>query len=282
MIIKEIKQKYSSELATLYPIEEIHSFFHLLGEHVLGYKRFEMTMKALESISDTSFEVFMDALERLKGHEPIQYIIGKTEFYGLPFNVNTATLIPRPETEELVSWVLDEIKSPNPTILDIGTGSGCIAISLAKNLPNAAVEAVDISEEALKTSTQNAIQNEVVVSFFKNDILNVNLLDKTYDVIVSNPPYVRDSEKQMMHENVLGHEPIGALFVKDVDPLLFYRAISRLAIRYLEPGGALFFEINEYLGDEMKQLVKEMGFQNIELRKDIFGKDRMLRCNRPK
>lgn len=281
MIIKNLKEKFGKELSVLYPIEEIQSFFHLLGDHFLGYSRFEMAMKGQEEISETALEKWLDALTRLKEAEPLQYIIGETEFYGLTFKVNSHTLIPRPETEELVSWVLEEVNTVGEKILDVGTGSGCIAISLAKKLPMAQVVAIDISEEALKISKENAVSNAVDVVFFQKDILSMISLGATYTTIVSNPPYVRALEKKWMHNNVLNYEPQGALFVADSDPLVFYRVIANLAIKRLEFGGGLYFEINEYLRDEMIQLLLAIGFEDIEVRKDIFGKDRMLRCKKP-
>ena len=229
-------------------------------------------------------EKFQKAIFRLKIHEPIQYIIGETEFYGLPFKVNKHTLIPRPETEELVEWIYIEFSNQQSTInnqqfLDIGTGTGCIAISLAKNLPNAKVSALDISEEALKIAQQNAEMNKVKIDFFQTDILAAETLPKKYDVIISNPPYVRELEKKQMQQNVLKHEPESALYVSNEDPLLFYRAISHLAKKHLNPEGKLFFEINEYLADELTALLEGEGFKNIQVKKDIFGKDRMIKCS---
>ena len=214
--------------------------------------------------------------------EPIQYITGSTEFYGLELQVNRATLIPRPETEELVAWILAETPKDklSSRILDIGTGSGCIAIALAKHLPLAKVEAVDISLPALETAQANAPGNEVSVDFFQQDILQANTLEEKYDIIVSNPPYVRDLEKAEIKNNVLQYEPHSALFVGDETPLVFYKKIAQLAMQHLKPEGMLFFEINEYLGEETVVLVKEIGFTAVEMRKDIFGKDRMLRVMR--
>ncbi len=188
-------------------------------------------MNPENKISAEDSENFQKALLRLKDHEPIQYILGETEFYGLPFKVNNHTLIPRPETEELVSWILDnsEFKFQDSELLDIGTGSGCIAISLAKNLSNSKISALDVSEEALKIAKQNATLNKVGVEFFQTDILKIKTLPKQYNVIVSNPPYVRELEKKQMQQNVLKYEPDSALYVKDEDPLLFYRTISQLA-----------------------------------------------------
>ena len=197
-------------------------------------------------------EKFQKAILRLKIHEPIQYIIGETEFYGLPFKVNKHTLIPRPETEELVEWIYSEFSNQQSTInqqqfLDIGTGSGCIAISLAKYLPNSKVSALDIFEEALKIAQQNAEMNKVKIDFFQKDILAAETLPKKYDVIISNPPYVRELEKKQMQQNVLKHEPESALYVGNEDPLLFYRTISRLAKNHLNPNGKLFSRLMSIL-----------------------------------
>ncbi len=284
MKISELKSNFKTTLSGLYPSEEIQSFFNILSEEYLNLSRIEVALHPEKTISTEDAEKFQEALLQLKNYEPIQYIIGETEFYGLPFKVNKHTLIPRPETEELVEWILSKQKlithnSQLITILDIGTGTGCIAISLAKNLPNSKISALDISKEALKIAHQNAKLNKVEVEFFQADILKTKTLPKQYDVIVSNPPYVRELEKKQMQQNVLKYEPDSALFVKDEDPLLFYRAISQLAKTNLKANGKLFFEINEYLADELTQLLKSKGFQNIEVKKDIFGKDRMLKCS---
>ncbi|CAM3426732.1 peptide chain release factor N(5)-glutamine methyltransferase [Aequorivita lipolytica] len=277
MKISELKSNFKTTLSGLYPSEEIQSFFNILSEEYLNLSRIEVALHPEKTISTEDAEKFQEALLQLKNYKPIQYIIGETEFYGLPFKVNKHTLIPRPETEELVEWILSKQKLI--TILDIGTGTGCIAISLAKNLPNSKISALDISKEALKIAHQNAKLNKVEVEFFQADILKTKTLPKQYDVIVSNPPYVRELEKKQMQQNVLKYEPDSALFVKDEDPLLFYRAISQLAKTNLKANGKLFFEINEYLADELTQLLKSKGFQNIEVKKDIFGKDRMLKCS---
>jgi len=284
LIIKELKSDFKNSLIGLYPSEEIQSFFNILSEKYLGLSRIEIALNPENIVSEEDSEDFQKALIRLKNHEPIQYIIGEAQFYGLPFKVNKHTLIPRPETEELVEWILSKQKlithnSKPITILDIGTGSGCIAISLAKNLPGSKISALDISEEALKVAQQNAELNKVEVEFFQADILKTKRLPKQYDVIVSNPPYVRELEKKQMQQNVLKHEPDSALFVKDDDPLLFYHTISHLAKTNLKANGKLFFEINEYLADELPQLLKNEGFQNIEVKKDIFGKNRMIKCS---
>jgi len=289
MTIKQLKEHFNQELKALYPSEEIQSFFSILSETVLGYTRFQVSINGAEELSEENKLKFDEALARLKNSEPIQYITGETEFYGLPFKVNKHTLIPRPETEELVEWMLKIIPplrgargvlaQEEYAVLDIGTGSGCIVITLAKHLENATISALDISEEALLIAGQNAKINEVTVTFFQTDILSAKVLPRQYDVIVSNPPYVRDLEKQKMQKNVLEYEPESALFVTNDDPLLFYRTIAQLAKKYLKPNGFLFFEINEYLSDEMESMLETMEFQDIEIKKDIFKKPRMLKCN---
>ena len=277
LTLKELKNNFTSSLSSLYPSEEIQSFFNIFSEKYLNISRIEIALNPERVISEEVSEKYQKALLRLKNHEPVQYIIGETEFFGLPFKVNKHTLIPRPETEELVDWILSE-KTIN-TILDIGTGSGCIAISLAKDLPDSKISALDISDEALKIAHENAEMNKVEVDFFQTDILNTKTLPKKYDVIVSNPPYVRELEKKQMQQNVLKYEPNSALYVNDNDPLLFYRVISQLAKKHLQPNGKLFFEINEYLADKLVQLLRREGFQNIQVKKDIFGKDRMIKCS---
>lgn len=281
--ISDLKSNFIKALSGLYPSEEIESFFNILSEKYLNLSRIDIALDRDQLVSEANVGKIEKVLARLKTFEPIQYILGETEFFGLPFKVTSKTLIPRPETEELVQWILDEVlyfknKPELLEILDIGTGSGCIAISLAKHLPDANVSALDISEEALRIAKENAEANEVSISFFESDILACESLPEGYDFIVSNPPYVRELEKHFMEANVLAHEPEIALFVEDADPLLFYRKIADLAKVSLKPNGALFFEINEYLGEDMVSLLEDMGFQQIEIRKDIYGKDRMLKC----
>lgn len=282
MSLREIQNSFKKELQLLYPVSEITSFFFLISEKELGYSKSKTLLHFDEPLSMGESIRFHDCLKRLKTNEPIQYIIGETEFYGLPFTVTPATLIPRPETEELVDWIVSEFLTHTSElkILDIGTGSGCIAISLAKSLPNATVIGLDVSKEALKVAIQNAKKNKVKVTFFQQDILTSNALPQQYDIIVSNPPYVRTSEKKKMHKNVLDFEPPLALFVEDANPLVFYSKITALAAQYLKSNGFLFFEINEYLSKEVIQLVEKENFTQIELKKDFFGKDRMLKCSK--
>ena len=278
MTIEKLKIYFAHNLEGLYPSEEIESFFFLLVEKHLNFSKVDTVLKKQYEVSERITQQFTEALNRLRHFEPIQYILGETEFYGLPFKVTPATLIPRPETEELVDWIIANCNKNPKTLLDIGTGSGCIAIALAKNLPSVKVSAMDISEEALKVASENAIYNKVTVNFSKKDILGTSTLPQKYDVIISNPPYVRNSEKEMMQKNVLDFEPASALFVEDDNPLLFYSKITELAKNYLNPNGFLFFEINEYLSKEVIQLLERESFSEIELKQDFFGKDRMIKC----
>lgn len=280
MKLKDIQNTFHKELDAIYATEEVDSFFYLLIDHYYELTRIQLALNPDYFVNKPSS--ILNALNLLKQQKPIQYIIGKTEFFGLPFKVNKHTLIPRPETEELVAWVIKEFANNNKTltVLDVGTGSGCIAISLAKKLPHAKVYALDISAEALKIAKQNAALNNVEVAFFEADILTSYhkklLVSKKFDIIVSNPPYIREEEKQLMQANVLNNEPHIALFVKDKNPLLFYEAISQFAVNNLTKKGMLFFEINEYLGRDMIALL-HTNFSNIELKQDIFKKDRMLK-----
>lgn len=238
--------------------------------------RLDVVLNPQRELLEGEEEKLKVALERLQQHEPIQYITGHTEFFGLEFGVNKNVLIPRPETEELVEWMLQDLQGKSVNILDIGTGSGCIAISLARNLPQAVVTAIDISQPALDTASTNAKRNEVKVNFQCADVLKMDELRNVFDVIVSNPPYVRELEKEAMQRNVLEYEPDTALYVRDEDPLLFYRKITALAADNLSSGGKLYFEINQYMGKETEALLKQKNFQTT-LKKDIFGAERMLK-----
>ncbi|CAM1365638.1 Release factor glutamine methyltransferase [Tenacibaculum litoreum] len=281
MQLKQYKSYFSEELKSVFPQTEVDSFFFLLVEEYLDIKRIDLILQPNIEISSDIKELLDKALERLKKEEPIQYILGETEFYGLPFKVNKNTLIPRPETEELVEWIIKEVKKKQEllSILDIGTGTGCIPISLKKHLPNTNVSAIDISEEAIQMAKQNAKLNEVDISFIKQDILKTEVLSGMFDIIISNPPYVRELEKVEIKNNVLKNEPHLALFVKDDNPLLFYKKIADLAKSNLTKNGLLFFEINQYLGAETVKMLKNKGFTQIELQKDIFGNDRMIKAS---
>lgn len=286
-MLQELKHTFLTELDGQYPKEEINSFFYLLVNHILYLNKIEVALDPNFYVNNSVTEFFKNALAELKSEKPIQYIIGSTEFYGLPFTVNKNTLIPRPETEELVDWIVKDAQKTNlqpTTILDIGTGSGCIAISLAKNLPSAEVYAIDISEKALQVAKQNAKQNGVTVHFIEADILssdtNLNTTkDLRFDIIVSNPPYIRNLEKVEIKKNVLDYEPHTALFVNDENPLIFYKAIADFAKKNLKKEGKLYLEINQYLGKETISLLQNKGFKNTELRKDLFGNDRMLKAS---
>lgn len=283
MILKEYKNEFIQKLETIYDLQEIESFFYIITEFLHQKKRIDLALEPNFSINAIEVEKWNALIVQLKQEKPIQYILGETEFYGLRFLVNENTLIPRPETEELVDLILNENsknKIPNSKILDIGTGSGCISISLAKNLPEAKVFALDVSEKALETAKKNAEINKVEVEFLHQSILETEDLKQQFDIVVSNPPYVRNLEKQEIKKNVLEYEPHLALFVEDNDPLLFYRKIAQLAQKNLSENGKLYFEINQYLGKETSELLQDLGFQNIELIKDVYGNDRMIQCTR--
>jgi release factor glutamine methyltransferase len=308
MKIKQYRTHFIQALLSIYDLGEAESFFYLILEEKQQLKRIDLALNPDLTFSNAEIQLWNSILEQLQKEIPIQYLLGKTSFYGLDFEVNENVLIPRPETEELVEWIIQsqkvEVRSGKLemgsgklgeeqsaklereqqirkiNILDIGTGSGCIAIALAKNLPNAEVFAVDVSEKALATAEKNAIINEVNVTFLKKNILETDDLEQQFDLIVSNPPYVRELEKKEIKKNVLDNEPHLALFVDDNDALVFYRKIAELAQKNLSPKGQLFFEINQYLGKEMMELLEKMNFKNIELRQDIYGNDRMIRATR--
>ncbi|CAL2074725.1 peptide chain release factor N(5)-glutamine methyltransferase [Tenacibaculum sp. 190524A02b] len=276
--IKAFRRYFNLQLSEIYPQTEIDTFFFYLIEEYLGLQRIDYSLQPNFEIPENKQILFNTAIERLLKEEPIQYILGKTEFYGLPFKVTTDTLIPRPETEELVEWILkDTIENAN--MLDIGTGTGCIPISLKKHLPKATVSAIDISYKALEVAKQNAKINNTSIQFIESDILKINNLPNTFDVIVSNPPYVRNLEKTEIKNNVLNNEPHLALFVEDKNPLIFYKKIADLATKHLKKGGFLFFEINQYLGKETVEMLAIKGFKHIELKKDLFGNDRMIKAS---
>lgn len=282
MKIKQYRTQFIDALSSLYGEDEAESFFYLILEEKQQLKRINLALHPELLFSEEEVSSWNVILEQLKLEIPVQYLLGKTSFYGLDFEVNAAVLIPRPETEELVDWIISNTlkfeQSKNIKILDIGTGSGCIAISLAKNIPNATVFALDVSEKALAIAQKNAVLNEVNITFLHQSILETEDLEQEFDIIVSNPPYVRNLEKQEIKKNVLEHEPHLALFVEDNDALIFYRKIAELAQKNLSASGQLYFEINQYLGKEMIDLLTEMNFTAIELRKDIYGNDRMISC----
>ncbi|MGB5990482.1 MAG: peptide chain release factor N(5)-glutamine methyltransferase [Marinifilaceae bacterium] len=278
--IYNIKQNIKSALSDIYDKREIQSFIYIIFEHVLNYSKIDTVLNKKEEIEDETCEIIYSIIKRLEKEEPIQYILGETEFYDLIFNVNESTLIPRGETEELVQLVINENIDRDISILDIGTGSGCIAISLAKNLERAKVSALDISEKAIETAKENAEKNNVKVNFFLEDILNIKQKYENYDIIVSNPPYICNSEKKLMQNNVLDYEPHTALFVEDNDPLIFYRTIAIFALDTLKEEGLLYFEINEALAKEMKEMLEEYSYKNIEIIKDINERNRIVKAQK--
>jgi release factor glutamine methyltransferase len=308
MIIKELKTYFFNELIEIHGKDEVESFYFILTEYLHRLKRIDLALNPNFEISEEEVQKWEAIISELKTEKPIQYIIGETWFYDSKFYVNEHTLIPRPETEELVDWIVESQKSKVKSqkidqddvissgvemqILDIGTGTGCIPISIKKNIPQAEVFTIDISEEALKVAKRNAVENNVEVNFILQNILEVENLSLSlraesrslnsgkFDVIVSNPPYVRNLEKQEIKKNVLEYEPHLALFVEDNDALLFYRKIAQLAKESLTENGLLFFEINQYLGKETVELLEQLDFKNIELRQDIYGNDRMIKCTR--
>ena len=298
MTLKELKIHFQNELQSLYDKEEIDSFFFMITDKLYEIRRIDFTLNPDFKVENKS--EWETIITDLKQEKPIQYILGEAWFYGLKFKVNENTLIPRSETEELVEWIIESQKSKGKSqknvtsssvemsILDIGTGTGCIPISLKYNLPEAEVFAIDVSEKALEIANQNAKENNVEINFIKTDILKVDDLLSLraesrslpkLDVIVSNPPYVRNLEKEEIKKNVLDYEPHLALFVEDNDALLFYRKIAQLAKENLKQNGLLFFEINQYLGKETVELLENLGFKNIELRKDLKGNNRMIKAS---
>jgi len=282
--VKDVFSRYLKELKPLYDEQEANSITTLLLSELTGLNKAKLKAFPETVLPNEQLDQIKEALEKLKTGMPLQYIIGTTEFYGLTFRVNPSVLIPRPETEELVEWIIDTVKESglaHGSILDIGTGSGCIAIALKKQLPTFKVTAIDISDTALETAKENAALNNVHVDFIKADILNaesIKFLDTCFDIIVSNPPYVTLEDKEQMHVNVTEFEPHTALFVPEHDPLIFYRKITDFASKLLNPGGWLFFEINESLGEETLNIIDNKQFNNKELRKDFRERERMIRA----
>ena len=273
-------QKLIQTLTPLHGVAEARAIVYALLEDVFGLSKTDVLLGRFEGLSATEKARFKECAARLSQGEPLQYVVGTAPFGNLTFEVTPSTLIPRPETLELVEWVVaDEQVRPALRLLDIGTGSGCIAISLASLLPQATVSAWDISAEALAVARRNAERNGVAVDFKQVDVLHVTEAE-TYDCIVSNPPYICEAEKADMTDSVLLHEPHTALFVPNTDPLRFYRAIAQLALSNLSPGGTLYFEINRAYGAETCNLLRDLGFCDVELRKDSYGNDRMVRGKR--
>jgi release factor glutamine methyltransferase len=276
--LSDMVREYRSELDSIYPDNEIRNIGYLVCEHLLNYSKIDFHLRDREPISAEIAEKFRHLLDRLKHGEPVQYITGQTAFFGLTFRVDRRVLIPRPETEELVDWIIRENRDLPVRILDVGTGSGCIAVSLAANLSRARISACDISQDALELAMGNAGLNQARVRFFAHDVLDQQaVLHEKYELIVSNPPYVRLEERVFMKRHVLDYEPDLSLFVPDEDPLLYYRNLALLGRKYLYDGGKMYLEINEKFPAEVVMLLESSGFYGIEVRKDLNGKPRMVR-----
>ncbi len=283
MIIKEAKLLIKDSLNKYYDTNELISFERIIFKDIFKIDYNSLIIETNKELGKEESEKLKEVIKRLQKYEPLQYIIGFTEFYGFKFNVNSKVLIPRPETEELVDLIIKENKeAKNLKIIDIGTGSGCIAVSLAKNIIRSKVTAVDIDSKAAITASSNAINNNVKISLIQDDILNYDsdLYANNYDIVVSNPPYVRNSEKKFMSKNVLDHEPEKALFVEDEDPLIFYSAIAEFCTEKLQNAGFLYIEINEYLAVEIKKILEKNSFKNVNIIKDINGKDRIIKAEK--
>ncbi len=263
---------FLSRLSGIAPQREIRNWAYLSIEKIIGLNRSDTILKSNMILSSQIVLKLNDIVNELSNNQPIQYILSEVEFYGIKLKVNKNVLIPRPETEELVDWLL---KDDFQSVLDIGTGSGCIAIALALN-SNAIINAIDISKHALMIAQKNSVNNRVKINFQNQDILKLNKLPQ-YDIIVSNPPYVLESYKSKISKKILDFEPHNALFVSDNNPLLFYTKIAKLAIKSLNHNGKLYFEINQLFAAEIFDLMHELGFVDIELKKDINGKKRMIR-----
>ena len=277
--MKQLLKKINDAIGALYTQSEVSALSRIIATELLNISQTNYLLKEPITLTPEEEEKVTDALERLKQKEPIQYILGYSDFCGLRFAVTPAVLIPRPETSELIEWITEESPTAK-SILDIGTGSGCIAVSLATMMPQAQVTAWDISTQALAVAQKNSTANGSNVLFEERDILTYEPTDESYDIIVSNPPYIKEVEKKEMEDNVLLWEPHLALFVPDNDPLLFYRTIAEKAQKMLTPGGKLFFEINRAHGTETVEMLSRLGYHNITLRKDLAGNDRMIRAEK--
>ena len=294
MSLKEFQLFFYESISDLYPKSEIDTFFSIILKEQLDLQRIDTVLTPNLLLDSKDLSTLKKITHRLQKEEPIQYILGKTEFFGLPFLVDKNTLIPRPETEELVSWIIKAVKEISNSkatqlqnkkdldndikILDIGTGSGCIAVSLKKELPKTTVFAVDVSKNSLAIAQQNATLNKVDINFIALDILKTEELWEQFDIIVSNPPYVRELEKREIKNNVLQNEPHLALFVPNDNPLIFYKKIGELAKKHLNNKGQLFFEINQYLGNETTKILSKLGFSSIKVKKNNFNNDRMIKA----
>lgn len=278
-----LSDSIARRLSTVYPDREARALARHILEMRFGITRTDLLSGQARTLSVEERHELENIVNRLLQKEPVQYILGQAEFCGHLFHVAPGVLIPRPETEELVQWIVHDHAANSPArLLDIGTGSGCIAVTLALNWPDAQITATDISDDALAIAQENAQQNKATVCFRQHDILTGQPIGRTedrWDIIVSNPPYIRESEREEMEHNVLDHEPRQALFVPDSRPLLFYESIGRYAVHALRRGGCLYVEINRAFGPDTVRLFYSMGFRTVELRKDLYGNDRMIKCH---
>lgn len=279
MILSDIKEKYFQRLSGLYPEEEINSIFEIAAEDFLGMDRISLHQGLNKNTSPGAEKKMLEVLNRLMKAEPIQYISGQAEFLNIRLKLNKEVLIPRQETEYLASLIIKENAGKEKLdIIDLCTGSGCLAIALSKNLIGSSATGIDISSDAISLATKNGLDNGQSVTWIQDDMLKLQQRYGKYDIIVSNPPYVRNSEKSQMHKNVMDYEPHKALFVEDDDPLLFYRSIMNFAREHLRSNGKLFLEINQYLSEEMTDLFREGGFRGIKILKDLNENSRFLTC----
>ncbi|WP_286753766.1 MULTISPECIES: peptide chain release factor N(5)-glutamine methyltransferase [Sphingobacterium] len=282
-ILQDFELLFQHELQGLYDEDEIKAIFLVVVAEKFGLNRTNYRLRKTDIVKEADKAEVLGILQNLKKHRPIQYILNKADFYGEVFQVNESVLIPRQETEELVDLIIKNHKSSqNLKIIDIGTGSGCIPITLSKHLNNALVTTIDISKEAIKTAQENAKNLKTQVQFINADIFEWEYIfsDQHYNIIVSNPPYITPGEKQHMNQNVLAYEPELALFIEESAPLIFYDVISSFALKHLTPDGDLYFEINQYLGPEMKELMVKKGFEQVKLIKDINGADRIIHAKK--
>ena len=290
--LKDIISFFKQELKGLYDERELRSIIFIVMEEFTGYSSSQLLTNEDQTVSESTLLKINFAIKDLKVYKPLQYILGYATFYDLKIKVTSDVMIPRPETEELVKWVIDDnkyargIKADDAPkiikLLDIGTGSGCISIAIKKNIPEISIKAIDISEHALKVAKKNAELNKVEINFFQHDIFDKNLYGFKFkiDIIVSNPPYVREWEKALMSPNILDYEPELALFVKDEQALVYYEAIANFALLRLKPNGHIYLEVNEALALETSEIFILKGFKKIKIRQDIHGKDRMLKISR--